>query len=377
LEIYSVLLTIILEKLNFKLYQGCERIGRAMEYRTLGRSGFKVPVLSFGTATFAGKGELFKAFGETEVKEATKMIDICLDHGVNFFDSADIYSHGASEEVLGAAIKGRRDQLLISTKSTFRLSEKDPNDVGSSRFHLINACEASLKRLGTDHIDLYQMHAFDAITPIEETLRALENLIQSGKVRYIGCSNFSGWHLMKSLSISEKFGWERYIAYQGYYSLVGRDYETELMPLAIDQGIGLLVWSPLGWGRLTGKINRKNPKPPAVSRLHKTAEAGPPIENEYLLKIVDVLEEISHETGKTIPQISINWLLQRPTVSTVILGARNAEQLKDNLGSIGWYLTQNQMERLDKASDKPLPYPYWHQKNTFEERNPSILNYRK
>ncbi|MFA6914913.1 MAG: aldo/keto reductase [Parachlamydiales bacterium] len=341
-----------------------------MEFRQLGRSGFKVPVLSFGTATFGGQGELFKAWGETDVKEASRLIDICLENGVNFFDTADIYSRGASEAVLGAAIKGRTQNILISTKATFRFSDNDPNDVGSSRHHLINACEGSLKRLGVDHIDLYQLHGFDAFTPVEETLRTLENLVQSGKVRYIGCSNFSGWHLMKSLSVSEKYGLERYIAYQGYYSLIGRDYESELMPLAIDQGIGLLVWSPLGWGRLTGKIDRQHPNPPAVSRLHDTAQFGPPVNEEYLYNVVDVLKEISKETGKTVPQIAINWLLQRPTVANVIVGARTEEQLKDNLGAIGWNLNAEQISRLDKVSALPLPYPYWHQRG-FKELNPS------
>lgn len=338
-----------------------------MEYRQLGRSGFKVPILSFGTATFAGEGEMFKAWGGVEVKEASRMVDICLDHGVTLFDTADIYSKGASEKILGEAIKNRRDKVLISTKGTFRFSDKDPNDVGSSRYHLIKACEDSLKRLGVDYIDLYQLHGFDAMTPVEEALRALESLVQSGKIRYIGCSNFSGWHLMKALSISERYGWERYIAYQGYYSLIGRDYEAELMPLAIDQGIGLLVWSPLGWGRLTGKIERNKPNPPAVSRLHKTTQYGPPIDDAYLFRVIDALKEVSQETGKTIPQIAINWLLQRPTVSTVILGARNEEQLKDNLGAVGWDLTQDQIKKLDEASNKPLPYPYWHQQQ-FSER---------
>ncbi len=345
-----------------------------MEYRQLGRSGFKVPVLSFGTATFAGKGELFKAWGETQIKEASRLIDMCLDHGVTLFDSADVYSKGGSEEVLGAAIKGRRDKVLISTKATFHFSDEDPNDVGSSRFHLINACEGSLKRLGVDHIDLFQLHTFDAMTPVEETLRALENLVQSGKIRYIGCSNFSGWHLMKSLSVSEKYGWERYIAYQGYYSLIGRDYETELMPLAIDQGVGLLVWSPLGWGQLTGKIDRRHPNPPAVSRLHETAQFGPQVEDEYFFRVMDVLEEIAQETGKTVPQISLNWLLQRPTVCSIIIGARNEEQLRDNLGAVGWNLTADQMKRLDAASERMLPYPYWHQIQTFSERNPPPVN---
>lgn len=345
-----------------------------MEYRQLGRSGFKIPVLSFGTGTFGGKGEFFKSWGETDVKEATRLIDICLDHGVTLFDTADIYSHGASEEVLGAAIKGKRDSVLISTKATFRFSEDNPNDVGSSRFHLINAVEGSLKRLGTDHIDLFQLHGFDALTPIEETLRTLDNLVQSGKIRYIGCSNFSGWHLMKSLSISEREGLERYIAYQGYYSLIGRDYEAELMPLAIDQGIGLLVWSPLGWGRLTGKIDRAHPSPPSVSRLHVTADMGPPVEDAYLFDVVDVLQEVANETGKTIPQIAINWLLQRPSVANVIIGARNEEQLKDNLGSVGWNLTKEQVAKLDKVSQKTLPYPYWHQQG-FAEANPSPVKY--
>jgi aryl-alcohol dehydrogenase-like predicted oxidoreductase len=340
-----------------------------MEYRQLGRSGFKVPVLSFGTGTFGGKGELFKAWGDTDVQEATRLIDLCLENGVTLFDTADIYSNGASEEILGKAIKGKREQVLISTKATFRFSEKDPNDVGSSRYHLIKACEGSLKRLGVDYIDLFQMHGFDALTPVEETLRALENLIQSGKIRYIGCSNFSGWHLMKSLSTSEKYGLERYVAYQGYYSLIGRDYETELMPLAVDQGVGLLVWSPLGWGRLTGKIDREHPQPPSVSRLHVTADYGPPVEDNYLFDVIDALKIVARETGKTIPQIAINWLLQRPTVSNVIIGARNETQLKDNLGSVGWSLTKEQVARLDKASHRPLPYPYWHQKG-FGERNP-------
>lgn len=344
-----------------------------MEYRRLGRSGFKIPVLSFGAATFGGKGEFFKSWGETDVKEASRLIDICLDHGVTLFDTADIYSSGSSEEVLGAAIKGRRDKLLLSTKSTFRFSE-DPNDLGSSRFHLINAVEGSLKRLGTDHIDLFQLHGFDALTPIEETLRTLDQLVQSGKIRYLGCSNFSGWHLMKSLSISERESLERYVAYQGYYSLIGRDYETELMPLAVDQGVGLLVWSPLGWGRLTGKIDRNHPRPPSLSRLHATADLGPPVEDQYLFNVVDALKEIAKQTEKTVPQVAINWLLQRPSVVNVIVGARNEEQLKDNLGSVGWNLSPEQVAVLDKASQKTLPYPYWHQQQ-FKELNPPPVTY--
>lgn len=338
-----------------------------MEYRRLGHSGLKVPVLSFGTATFGGEGELFKDWGDTNVKEASRLIDICLEHGVNMFDSADVYSNGLAEKVLGEAIKGRRDKILISTKATFRMTDA-PNDIGSSRFHLIKSCEDSLKRLGTDYIDLYQMHGFDALTPIEETLSALDNLIQSGKVRYIGCSNFSGWHLMKSLAISEKYGLARYVAYQGYYSLIGRDYESELMPLAIDQKVGLVVWSPLGWGRLTGKLRRGQPMP-KVSRLHATAEYGPPVADEYLYNVVDAMDQIAKETDKTIPQIALNWLLQRPTVANVIIGARNEEQLRQNLDAVGWNLTKEQVAKLDAASKQAPAYPYWHQQG-FQELMP-------
>jgi len=338
-----------------------------VEFRQLGGSGLKVPVLSFGAATFGGKTELFKAWGDTDVGEATSMVDLCLDAGVNFFDTADIYSQGASEEILGKAIGKRRDQVLISTKATFKMGD-GPNDLGSSRHHLTRACEASLKRLGTDYIDLYHLHGFDALTPVEEVLSTLEGLIQSGKVRYIGCSNFSGWHLMKSLSVSEKYGWSRYVAHQAYYSLIGRDYEWELMPLALDQKVGTMVWSPLGWGRLTGKIRRDAPIP-EVSRLHKTADFGPPVDNQYLYKVVDVLDEIAGETGKSVPQIALNWLLSRPTVANIVIGARNESQLKDNLGAVGWSLSSEQINRLDEVSEQTPIYPYWHQRQ-FVERNP-------
>ena len=338
-----------------------------MEYRQLGGSGLKVPVLSFGTATFGGGTEFFKAWGETDVREASRLVDICLDAGVNMFDTADVYSKGLSEEVLGEAIKGRREKVLISTKATFRMSD-EINDVGSSRHHLIHSIEASLKRLKTDYIDIYTMHGFDATTPIEETLQTLDTLVKSGKIRYLACSNFSGWHLMKSLAVSEKYGWSKYIAHQAYYSLVGRDYEWELMPLALDQNVGTIVWSPLGWGRLTGKIRRGAPLP-EVSRLHKTAEGGPQVAEEKLYEIVDVLDEIAEETGKTVPQIALNWLLQRPTVANVIIGARNEQQLKQNLGAVGWNLTAEQIAKLDKISDETPIYPYWHQRQ-FIERNP-------
>jgi aryl-alcohol dehydrogenase-like predicted oxidoreductase len=294
-------------------------------------------------------------------------VDICLEAGVNFFDTADVYSQGASEEILGKAVAGRRSSVLISTKATFRMGD-GPNDLGSSRHHLIQACEASLRRLQTDYIDVYHLHGFDQLTPIEETLKTLDTLIQSGKVRYIACSNFSGWHLMKSLSISERYGWSRYVAHQAYYSLIGREYEWELMPLAIDQNIGTIVWSPLGWGRLTGKIGRNHPLP-KVSRLHKTAEQGPPVADEYLYTVIDAVEEVAREMGKTVPQVALNWLLQRPTVANIIIGARNEEQLRQNLGAVGWNLTDAQIARLNAASEVSPIYPYWHQRQ-FAERNP-------
>ena len=340
-----------------------------MEYRQLGGSGLKVPVLTLGTGTFGGQGELFSAWGNNGVPEATRLVDICLDAGLTMFDSADIYSAGLAEEILGKAIAGRRDKVLISTKATFRLGD-GPNDVGSSRFHLIRAVEGSLKRLGTDYIDLFQLHGFDALTPIEETLSTLDGLVRAGKIRYLGCSNFSGWHVMKSLAIAEKYGYSRYVAHQAYYSLVGRDYEWELMPLGLDQKVGAVVWSPLGWARLTGKIRRGQPLPPG-SRLQSklNADIGPQVADDQLYKVVDALDEIAKETGKTIPQIALNWLLQRPTVSTLVIGARNEDQLRANLGAVGWNLTREQVAKLDAASTLPLAYPYFHQRG-FTERNP-------
>src|ERR1700677_949097 len=387
-----------------------------MEFRTLGRSGLKVPVLSLGTATFGGGSEVFRAIGNSSVAEATRLVDICMEAGVNMFDTADIYHEGISEAVLGQAVAGRRDKVLISTKATFKMGP-DPNEVGSSRHHLILACEASLRRMKTDYIDLYQMHGFDALTPVEETLSALNDLVHSGKVRYIGCSNFSdrrrmktdyidlyqmhgfdaltpveetlsalndlvhsgkvryigcsnfsGWHLMKSLAVSERYGWSRYVAHQAYYSLIGREYEWELMPLGVAEGVGCVVWSPLGWGRLTGKLRRNQPLH-KESRLHKTAEFGPPVADEYLHKVVDALDAVGQETGKPVAQVALNWLLQRPTVSNVIIGARNEEQLRQNLGAVGWNLTADQVAKLDAASNVTLSYPYWHQRQ-FAERNP-------
>jgi aryl-alcohol dehydrogenase-like predicted oxidoreductase len=340
-----------------------------MQFRRLGRSGLTVPALSLGTATFGGRGEFFEKWGATEAAEATRIVDLCLDHGLNLFDTADIYSKGGSEEVLGAAIRGRRDKVLISTKATFRFSDA-PNDVGSSRSHLIEAVEGSLRRLGTEHIDIFQLHGFDAQTPVEETLDTLDGLVRSGKIRYVGVSNFSGWHIMKSLGVADRYNLPRYVANQTYYSLVGRDYEHELMPLGLDQGIGAIVWSPLGWGRLTGKIRRGQPLPEG-SRLAQGGDVGGPVvELDHLYKVVDAIDEIAKETGKTVPQIALNWLLQRPTVSSVIVGARNEDQLIQNLGAIGWDLTADQVARLDEASALPAPYPYWHQAG-FRERNPA------
>ena len=338
-----------------------------MQFRTLGYSGLKVPVLSFGTGTFGGGSEFFRAWGSSDVAEATRLVDICLQAGVNLFDTADVYSAGLSETILGKAIGARRDKVLISTKATFKMGP-GPNDLGSSRYHLVQACEASLRRLGTDYIDIYHLHGFDALTPVEEVLSTLNQLVVAGKVRYIACSNFSGWHLMKSLAVSDRYGWARYAGHQVYYSLIGREYEWELMPLALDQGVGALVWSPLGWGRLTGKIRRGHPLP-AQSRLHKAAAEGPQMPDEYLYKVVDALDAVAKEMEKTVPQVALNWLLQRPSVSTVIVGARNEEQLRQNLGAAGWNLSAEQVARLDRASDLIPVYPYWHQRQ-FTERNP-------
>jgi aryl-alcohol dehydrogenase-like predicted oxidoreductase len=342
-----------------------------MEQRRLGGSGFMVPALTFGTGTFGGGNEFFKAWGASDVKEATRLVDVCLEAGVSMFDSADGYSGGLAEEILGQAIKGRRDKVLISTKGTFRTGP-GPNDVGSSRHHLLRAVEASLRRLGTDYIDLYQLHSFDALTPIEEALGTLDDLVRAGKIRYIGCSNFSGWHLMKSLAYSDRHGLARYVAHQAYYSLVGRDYEWELMPLALDQKVGAVVWSPLGWGRLTGKIRRGQPVP-KDTRLQSPSQAGrgPQVPDEYLYRVVDALDAVSREVGKTVPQVALNWLLSRPSISTVIIGARNEEQLRQNFGAVGWKLSAEQVKKLDAASAVQPAYPVWHQRSTFPDRNPA------
>jgi aryl-alcohol dehydrogenase-like predicted oxidoreductase len=338
-----------------------------MDYRTLGRSGLKVPVLSLGTGTFGGSNAFFERWGTTQGDEAARIVDLCLDHGLTLFDTADIYSDGESERVLGQALKGKRDRALISSKATFPTGS-GPNDVGSSRFHLVRACEASLKRLGTDHIDLYFMHGFDALTPVDETLRALDDLTTAGKIGYIGASNFSGWQLMKSLATSERYGLGRYVAYQGYYSLIGRDYEWELMPLMLDQGVGTMVWSPLGWGRLTGKIRRGQPA--REGRIASGGDVGgPPVDDEMLFAVVDVLDAIAQERGKTVAQVALAWLLGRPSIANIVIGARDETQLMQNLGAVGWTLTTDEVDRLDAVSRQTPIYPYWHQKG-FDGRNP-------
>jgi aryl-alcohol dehydrogenase-like predicted oxidoreductase len=344
-----------------------------MEYRQLGRSGLKVPVLSFGTGTFGGTGPLFSHWGTTDAREAERLVDICLDAGLNLFDTADVYSAGASEEVLGAAVRGRRDKVLISTKTGLPMGD-GPNDAGTSRTRLLDAIDAALRRLGTDYVDLLQLHAFDAFTPVEEVLQALDTLVRDGKVRYVGVSNFAGWQIMKSLAVAERHGYPRYVANQVYYSLVGRDYAHDLMPLGLDQGLGALVWSPLGWGRLTGKVGRGRPLP-AGSRLHETASFGPPVDDERLFAVVDALEAVAAETRRSVPQIAIAWLLSRPTVSSVILGARNEDQLQQNLGAVGWELAPEHIRRLDAASATPPPYPHfpYHRQEGFARLNPPLV----
>ena len=341
-----------------------------MDTRFLGNSGFKVPALGFGAGTFGGKGPLFSAWGNTDVAQARRLIEICLDAGVNLFDTADVYSDGASESILGAAIQGRRDQVILSTKLSLRAGE-GANDVGASRHHLIRGVDRALQRLGTDYIDLLQLHHFDAQTPVEQVMSTLDDLVRAGKLRYLGVSNYSGWQLMKSQAVADRYGYSRFVANQTYYSLVGRDYEWELMPLAQDQGVGAVVWSPLGWGRLTGKVRRGQPLPEG-SRLHDTAGFAPPVDEARLYDIVDALDEVAAETGKTVPQIALNWLLQRPTVSSVLIGARNEEQLRQNLGAVGWNLSAEQVAKLDAASRVTPPYPYYPYWNgMFAERTPA------
>jgi len=330
-----------------------------MEFRQLGRSGLRVPVLAFGTATFGGGNDFYRAWGNTDVTEAKRLVDLCLDAGVSFFDTANSYSTGMAEEILGAALDGRRQEVILASKATFPMGA-GPNEAGSSRHFLRRACEDSLRRLRTDHIDVYYMHGFDENTPIEETLKTLDALVTSGKVIYVACSNFSGWQVMKSLAISDRYGWPPYVAHQAYYSLVAREYEWELMPLAIDQGVGTVAWSPLAGGALSGKVRRGEPIPEG-SRVGQLGleRAG---DVERLFDIVAVLEDIASETGRTVPQVAINWVLHRPTVASVVIGARSETQLRENLAAASWRLEAAQVARLDAVSNRRPIYPYWHQR---------------
>ena len=339
-----------------------------MEHRRLGNSGLMVPILTLGTGTFGGGNDFFRAWGATDVAEATRLVDVCLEAGLTMFDSADVYSGGMAEEILGEAIKGRRDRVLISTKATFPMGP-GPNETGSSPYWVTKAVDAALKRLQTDRIDLFQLHGLDALTPMDETMRTLDDLVTAGKILYTGGSNFSGWHMMKALAVSDRLGLVRHVAHQAYYSLIGRDYEWDLMPLALDQGVGAVVWSPLGWGRLGGKYRRSNPIGPD-SRAARNAGAAPPVSDELLYRVMDALDAVAAETGRSVPQIAVNWVLNRPSVSTVIIGARNEQQLRDTLGAAGWTLAPEHMARLDEASRVPLPYPNWHQAG-YRQRNPS------
>lgn len=337
-----------------------------MEYRKLGGSGLRVPALTLGTATFGGGNEFFKKWGETDVKEATSLVDVALEMGCNLFDTADAYSAGLSEQILGGAIAGRRDKVLLATKTGMAMGD-GPNNMGTSREKIIRCCEASLKRLGTDVIDLYQLHSFDAMTPIDEMLRALDDLTRAGKIRYFGVSNYSGWQLMKMLALADRHGLPRPVTHQVYYTLTDRDFEWELMPLGVDQDVGTLVWSPLAGAKLSGKVGRHKPAP-ADSR--SATDASWEVPEERLYKITDALELVAKEVGRSIPQVALAWLLDRPTVSSIVIGARNVAQLRDNLAATELRLSAEQVARLDAASAVRPAYPYWHQRRTFLARNP-------
>ena len=337
-----------------------------MESRLLGRSGLFVSAISFGAMTFGGEGR-FQVVGQTGETEAERLIDICLDSGVTLFDTADAYSNGRSEEILAHALGAKRHRAIIATKAWGRMGP-GPNDIGASRQHLVQACEASLKRLKTDYIDVYQIHGFDVFTPLEETLRAFDDLVRSGKVRYIGCSNYTGWQLMKALAISDSRNAERYVSQQIYYSLAGRDAENELVPLGLDQGVGVLVWSPLAFGMLSGKFRRGQPNPEGARGTLAGAPGG--VDRALVDKITDVQAEIAQARGVTMAQVAVNWLLKKPGISSVIVGARDEAQLKDNLAAAAWSLTDDEMKRLDEVSETPRPYPYGLQKSVFGDRNP-------
>jgi aryl-alcohol dehydrogenase-like predicted oxidoreductase len=336
-----------------------------MDYRQLGHSGLRVSSLTLGTMTFGGRGNFAKV-GATDAETATRQVDMCLDAGVNLIDTADIYSDGLSEEIVGKTLRGRRERVLLATKARMPMGE-GPNDAGLSRHHLIRACEASLRRLGTDYIDLYQVHEWDGATPLEETLDALDHLVRSGKVRYIGCSNYAGWHLMKALGISERRGYQRFISQQIYYSLQSRDAEYELVPAGLDQGVGILVWSPLAGGLLSGKYRRDQDMPEG-SR-HLTDWNEPPVHDEdQLYDIIDALVEIAEAHDVSPAQVAMAWTLGRPGVASVVIGARTEEQLADNLGAADLTLDDDERARLDELSAPRLMYPYWHQAKTASDR---------
>ena len=336
-----------------------------MDYRQLGHSGLRVSALTLGTMTFGGK-DRFSLVGDTDVAGATRQIDMCLDRGVNFIDTADVYSGGVSEEILGKAIKDRRDRVLIASKARMPMGD-GPNDAGLSRHHLIEGCEASLRRMGIDHIDLFQVHEWDGQTPLEETLEALDTLVKSGKVRYVGASNYAGWQLMKALGVSDRHGYQRFVTQQIYYSLQSRDAEYELVPMAVDQGIGILVWSPLAGGLLSGKFRRADKGLEGSRALTDWAE--PPVRNEeQLLDTIEVLVEVGEAHGVSAAQVALAWLLGRPGVVSLIIGARTDEQLEDNLAAAELQLSDDERARLEEVSRPPLIYPHWHQAKTARDR---------
>ncbi|MFO1037937.1 MAG: aldo/keto reductase [Geminicoccaceae bacterium] len=336
-----------------------------MLYRQLGRSGLRVPVLTLGTMTFGGVGK-FSFTGETDVAGARRIVDRCIDAGVTFFDTANVYSWGVSEEILGEVLRGRRGSVLVTTKVRMKMGE-GPNDAGLSRHQIVAQCEASLKRLGTDWIDLYQLHEWDGATPLEETLYALDTLVRAGKVRYVGCSNYSGWHIMKALGIAERRGFEPLVSQQIHHTLEAREAEYELVPIAVDQGVGIMVWSPLAGGLLSGKYRRGQPMPPG-SR-HLTDWGEPPIrDQDRLYRIIETLVELAESRDATPAQLALAWLLTRPGVSTLVIGAKNEEQLTANLGAVDIVLSEEERKRLDEVSAPPLLYPYWHQAKTASDR---------
>jgi aryl-alcohol dehydrogenase-like predicted oxidoreductase len=330
-----------------------------MKMRSMGKTGVKVSELCLGTMTFGGSS-FFKHVGDLGQREATTLVDMSLYAGVNFFDTANVYSEGLSEEILGKALGNRRKDVILATKVRFKMGP-GPNDIGLARRHIIEQCHASLKRLGTDYIDLYQVHSFDPDTPLEETMRALDDLVRQGKVRYIGCSNFSGWQLMKALAISDKRGWESFVTLQAHYSLLSRELENELVPLCLDQGLGILVWSPLSGGLLSGKYRRGKPRPKGT-RLSGPQPGPIPHDEEKGYDVVEELDKIAKAHKATVAQAALNYMLAKEGVSSVIIGARTPEQLKDNLKTVDWELSAEEVARLDEIS-KPLPlYPYWMQK---------------